>query len=187
MHTVFITPEAVFALQKYLQFRETNSENIRLTSPLFRDKFDPIKHQYGHGKSNSLEKIVPMTPHAVRQYYNRLLFSIGLRKEKRRRHEFSVHSIRKMFKTRCEIGGMKPINVETLLNHSTGISDSYYRPTENELLSEYFAVIDHLSVSTENKLKTELKAAEAKIRKTLEEKEMKNDDVIAALGDRIDE
>jgi integrase len=83
MHTVFITPEAVFDLQKYLQFRASNFEDIRPTSPLFRDKFDPIKHQYGHGKSNSLEKIVPMTPHAVRQYYNRLLFSIGLRKENR--------------------------------------------------------------------------------------------------------
>ena len=75
-----------------------------------------------------------MTPPAVRQYYNRLLFSIGIRSEKKRRHDFSVHGFRKWFKTRCEIGGMKPVNVETLLNHSTGISDSYYRPRESELL-----------------------------------------------------
>ena len=110
MHTVFITPEAVFALQKYLEFRQTNSEDIKPTSPLFQDKFDPIKHQYGHGKSNSLEKIVPMTPHAVRQYYNRLLFSIGIRNEKKRRHDFSVHGFRKWFKTRCEIS-RKVINI----------------------------------------------------------------------------
>jgi hypothetical protein len=29
---------------------------------------------------------------------------------------------------------MKPINIEKFLSHSTGISDSYYRPTENDLL-----------------------------------------------------
>jgi integrase len=64
----------------------------------------------------------------VRQYYNRLLFSIGIRNQKNKRHEFSVHGFRK-FKTKAEIGGMKPINIETLMGHSTGISDFYYRPT----------------------------------------------------------
>ena len=157
MHVTFITSEAVNALDKYIQFRKDHGEQIHRKSPLFRDKFDPIKGQYGHGKQASLEKIVPMTPPAVRQYYNRLLFSIGIRSEKKRRHDFSVHGFRKWFKTRCEIGGMKPVNVETLLNHSTGISDSYYRPRESELLEEYLAVAEqHLSVSTENKFKSEL-------------------------------
>jgi integrase len=157
MYVVFITAEAVNALDKYIQFRKDHGEVIHRTSPLFRDKFDPIKGQYGHGKQHSKVKIIPMTPPAVRQYYNRLLFSIGIRSEKKRRHDFSVHGFRKWFKTRCEIGGMKPVNVETLLNHSTGISDSYYRPLESELFEEYLAVVEqHLSVSTENKLKTEL-------------------------------
>ena len=117
MHVTFITSETVNALGKYIQFRKEHSEQIHPKSPLFRDKFDPIKGQYGHGKQASLEKIVPMTSPAVRQYYNRLLFSIGIRSEKMRRHDFSVHGFRKWFKTRCEIGGMKPVNVETLLNH----------------------------------------------------------------------
>jgi integrase len=157
MHVTFISAEAVQALGKYIQFREEHGEQIHRNSPLFRDKFDPIKGQYGHGKKDALKKVMPTTPMAVRLYYNRLLFSIGLRSEKKRRHDFSVHGFRKWFKTRCEIGGMKPINVETLLNHSTGISDSYYRPRESELLEEYLAVAEqHLSVSTENKLKTEL-------------------------------
>jgi hypothetical protein len=61
---------------------------------------------------------------------------------------------------------MKPVNVETLLNHSTGISDSYYRPRESELLEEYLAVCEqHLSVSTENKFKSELE----ELRKTTKE------------------
>jgi integrase len=180
MHIVFISPEAVGALQKYIKFRKDHNEEIGQTSPLFRDKFDPIKGQYGHGKALSLEKVIPMTPHAVRQYYNRLLFSIGIRNEKKRRHDFSVHGFRKWFKTRCEMGGMKPINVETLLNHSTGISDSYYRPREEEILSEYLAIVDHLSINTESKIKAELE--EMRRIKNLEEI---NSDTIAGLSDMV--
>jgi integrase len=155
-YITFITGESVLYLTRYIEFRESNGEKITQESPLFRDKFDPVKGKYGHGKAQSLTRTVPMTPHAVRQYYNRLLYSIGVRKEKRRRHEYSVHSMRKWFKTRCELGGMKPINVETLSGRSTGVSDSYYRPTESELLEEYLKVADeHLSISTESKLRTE--------------------------------
>ncbi|MGB8933637.1 MAG: response regulator [Candidatus Nitrosopolaris sp.] len=41
----------------------------------------------------------------------------------KRRHEFQTdHGFRKWFKTRCELAGMKPINIEKLMNHSIGIS-----------------------------------------------------------------
>jgi hypothetical protein len=53
------------------------------------------------------------------------------------------------FKTRCEIAGMKPINIEKLMNHSTGISDSYYRPTEQELLEDYLKAVDTLSIDND--------------------------------------
>ena len=43
-----------------------------------------------------------------------------------RRHEFKTdHGFRKWYKTQCEIAGMKPINIEILMGHSVGISDSY--------------------------------------------------------------
>ncbi|CAN5281071.1 hypothetical protein BH18THE2_BH18THE2_26500 [soil metagenome] len=180
MHIVFISPEAVHALNKYIQFRRDHDEDIHPSSPLFRDKFDPIKGQYGHGKAISLVRVIPMTPPAVRQYYNRLLFSVGIRSEKKRRHDFSVHGFRKWFKTKCEIGGMKPINVETLLNHSTGISDSYYRPRESELLDEYLTIVDHLSIRTESKLKNELE----EMRK-IKNLESVNSDAISGLSDTV--
>ena len=41
---------------------------------------------------------------------------------------------------------MKPINVEILMGHSVGISDSYYRPTENELLQDYLKTVDALTI-----------------------------------------
>jgi integrase len=110
-----------------VDFRRQHGEKLTRGSPLFREKFDPIKSSYSHGKDDAKQLIVPMSSHAVRQRYNRLLFSIGIRKQRKRRHDFSVHGFRKFFKTKAEIGGMKPINVETLMGHSTGISDSYYR------------------------------------------------------------
>ena len=66
-----------------------------------------------------------------------LLFpSINIRKKlnlKRNRYEFQTdHRLRKWFKTRCEISGMKSINIEILMGHSIGISDSYYNITGGE-------------------------------------------------------
>jgi hypothetical protein len=74
-----------------------------------------------------------------------------------KRHPFqAVHSYRKWFKTRCVIAGMKPINIEKLLSHSIGISNSYYRPTENELLEDYLKVSDLLLIDKEVKLQKEV-------------------------------
>jgi integrase len=165
-YLTFITPEASFAIDKYLEFRAKHGEKITNESPLFRDKFDPIKGQYGHGKKDAKEGIIPMTAPSVRQYYNRLLFSIGIRNEKKRRHDFSVHGFRKYFKTRAEQSGMKPINVEILMGHSVGISDSYYRPTENELLEDYQKAVEYLTISEENRLRNKV-MEEDKMRKII--------------------
>jgi len=179
-YTTFITSEACHALDKYLNFRREHGEDVKTSSPLFRDKFDPIKGQYGHGKQDSRNVVIPMTAPSVRQYYNRLLFSIGIRNERKRRHEFSVHGFRKFFKTKAEIGGMKPINVETLMGHSTGLSDSYYRPTESELLEDYLKVIDHLTIVDETRLKIELEEMSR-----IKEHDALNTDAIATLSDQL--
>lgn len=106
---------------------------------------------HGHSRKDAKEVVIPMTGPSIRQYYNRLLFSIGIRNQKKRRHEFSVHSLRKYFKTRAEQAGMKPINVEVLMGHSVGISDSYYRLTESELQQDYLGIVDRLNVRLEAK------------------------------------
>ena len=51
---------------------------------------------------------------------------------------------------------MKPINVEILIGHSVGTSDSYYEPTETELLEDYLKSVDALTVSQENHLRHEI-------------------------------
>jgi hypothetical protein len=67
-----------------------------------------------------------------------------------------VHGFRKYFKTKAEQAGMKPINVEILMGHNVGISDSYYRPTENELLQDYLRATDALTISQEKHLRHEV-------------------------------
>jgi len=160
-YVTFISSEACNALDKYLDFRREHGEVVTADSPLFRDKFDPIKGlegrgNHGHTRKDAKEIIIPMTGPSIRQYYNRLLFSIGIRKERQRRHEFSVHGLRKYFKTKAEQAGMKPIHVEILMGHSTGISDSYYPPTENDLLQDYLNVVDNLTAN-EQKLQLDQK------------------------------
>ena len=55
---------------------------------------------------------------------------------------------------------MKPINVEILMGHSVGISDSYYKPTETESLEDYLKSVDALTVSQENHLRHEVETPE---------------------------
>jgi len=96
----------------------------------------------------------------VKRLIERAIWAQGLRKKLengKKRHPFQAcHSNRKVFKSRCEIGGMKPINVEKLLSHSIGISNSYYRPTENELFEDYLKVSDLLQIDKQSQLQKEL-------------------------------
>jgi hypothetical protein len=120
----------------------------------------------------------------------------------KRRHEFQTdHGFRKWFKTRCEIAGMKPINIEKLMGHSVGISDWYYRATEHELLEDYRKAIDVLTISKESHLQTQVdylnartkegEAVHSKLEERIQEIQLlkQNDlmkaDVIASLADRL--
>lgn len=58
---------------------------------------------------------------------------------------------------------MKPINVELLMGHSTGISDSYYRPNENDLLQDYLNAVPELTILEENHQKLEIQKQEQRI------------------------
>jgi integrase len=96
----------------------------------------------------------------VKRLIERALWAQGLRRdleEGKKRHEFATcHALRKYFKTRCELAGVKPINVENLMGHSTGISDAYYRPTESDLLDDYLKAMDSLTIDDKRKLRIEV-------------------------------
>ena len=101
-----------------------------------------------------------MASNDIKRLIERAIWDQGLRKKLesgKKPHPFqAIHCFRKWFKTRCEIAGMKPINIEKFLSHSIDISNSYCRPTENELLEDYLKVIDLLSIDKETKLQKQL-------------------------------
>lgn len=143
----FITPEAYQALADWMKYREKCGEIITKDSWLMRDLWD-VSKPYGKGLVTRPKKLASL---GVKRLMERAIWTQGLRKKLengKKRHPFQAnHSLRKWFKTRCEISGMLPINVEMLLSHETGISDSYYRPTENELLQSYLKTVDMLTIN----------------------------------------
>ena len=118
-----------------------------------RDLWD-TKVPQGRGLAQRPKKLASL---GIKRLMERAIWAQGLRIKLeigKKRHPFAAnHSYRKWFKTRCEQVGMKPINIETLLSHSVGISDHYYRPTENELLEDYLKAVDFLAINEENRLK----------------------------------
>ncbi len=153
----FISKEAYDALKDWMKYREESGELIDENSWLMRDLWDTGVVQL----RGFVTKPKKLASSGIKRLIERAIWAQGLRKKLdggKKRHPFqAIHCFRKWFKTRCEIAGMKPINIEKLLSHSIGISNSYYRPTENELLEDYLKVMDLLSIDKENSLQRKLK------------------------------
>jgi hypothetical protein len=45
---------------------------------------------------------------------------------------------------------MKSINVEITMGHNIGITASYYKPNEKEVLDDYLKAVDLLTISQNN-------------------------------------
>jgi integrase len=143
----FITPEAYSELEKWMNYRRVAGEEITGESWILRNIWD---NKLG-ARRGIISEPKQLKSIAVKRIMESALWNQGLRKKlqkDKKRHEFQAdHGYRKWFKTRCEIVGMKSINIETLMGHSIGISDSYYRVTEQELLDDYLKAVDHLTIS----------------------------------------
>jgi hypothetical protein len=199
----FISPEALKALTDWVSYRESSGELINNDSWVMRDLWDTRVAQ-GRGLVTKPKKLTSL---GVKRLMERAIWAQGLRRKLepgKKRHPYQAnHSLRKWFKTRCEIAGMKPINIEKLMNHSVGISDSYYRATENELLDDYIKAIDSLTIN-DDKLTLQKQVAELTeknqqenyiIKGKLSEKEneiqllrdhdSENSDAIATLSDQV--
>ena len=161
----FISFEAYYHLKEWMTYRENAGESITKDSWLMRNLWD-VTTPTGKGIATVPVKLKSS---GIKRLMERALFAQGIRttlEKGKKRHEFQVdHGYRKFFKTRCEIGGMKPINIEKLLSHSTGISDSYYRATEQELLDDYLKAMDSLTIAERNKTKKTIRQIRRKERR----------------------
>ena len=199
----FVSSETYFELEKWMKYRQDSGEEIHENSWVMRQLWDTKKGYYHHGTIKNPEKLKSS---GIKRLMEDALWTQGIRKKsnlKRNRYEFQTdHGLRKWFKTRCEISGMKSINIEILMGHSIGISDSYYKITEDELLTEYLKAVKHLAISNEILLQNQVSEVLSKNQqdtnlindKILEkEKEIKflitkdrtNEDVITSLSDKL--
>jgi integrase len=185
-YITFTTPEAARTLNAYLEFRKAHGENLGPKSPLIRDVFDT---RGGKGTAGSPQRAAGNT---IAQDMARLWKKAGVRTApaEAHRHQFkAVHNFRKYFKTRAE-AKLRPIAVETLMGHSTGVSDSYYRPTETELLEEFKKAVADLSISSEERQRGEMKALASKHSEGVDKVRLellRERDLRRSLGDQLAE
>ena len=137
----FVTPECHKYLLEYKDLRQQAGEKINPNSLLIRDDWGNYKG------ATDPTKATAVTPKSLRNALGRLHERIGLRSEKTGiRHEFQqAHGFRKFFKSLAE-RYMKSIYVELLMGHSTGVSDSYMKPSYQDMVQEYSKTIPALSI-----------------------------------------
>jgi integrase len=189
-YITFMTSEAYFELEKWMKFRKEAGEEINEKSWVMRWKWDN-KKGHARGLVTAPKKLETI---GIKRLINDALWSQGIRKKSqlnKNRYEFQVdHGFRKWFKTRCELAGIKSINIELLIGHSIGISDSYYRITENELLKDYLRATKFLTIAKNNsevfeeeldKLREKNENNEYIIKSKLQEK----DDALVMLSDQV--
>jgi hypothetical protein len=160
----FITPETYNCLREWMDFRASFGENITPDSWLMRDLWQITNSD--RGKKNGLATYPKkLKSRGVKSIIERALHEQRLRTTLPagvRRHEWKgAHGFRKFYKTRAE-QVMKPINVEITMGHNIGISSSYYKPTEKEVLEDYQKAVDLLTVNDDNRLREKILSLEQK-------------------------
>jgi hypothetical protein len=156
----FITSEAYKSLKDWMNFRASYGERITGESWVFRDLWQTTNITYGAnlGLATYPKKLKSS---GIKRIIERALWEQSLRhplKNGEKRHEWkAAHGFRKFYKTRAE-QVMKPINVEITMGHNIGLSASYYKPTEREVLEDYLKAINLLTVNSNNtKLEKQVK------------------------------
>jgi integrase len=143
-YSTFVTPECYESLSRYRETREKVGEKIEPSSPVFARGVNKRKFDQ--------DKVKPASVSTLKNQLGELLNHMKMRGtlvEKANYHSYEwkqCHSFRKFFKTRMEMSGVKPIITEMLMGHTIGVSGSYMKPTEKELLEEYSKAIDNLTI-----------------------------------------
>lgn len=173
-YETFLTPECYQTLLEYRGQREKFGEVTKPTSPLIREALNTRLLMGDETPKPTTPRRV--TSKSIKNEIGHLLWKVGLRSEKKRTHEFKLaHGFRKFFKSRCELAGVKTLNVEILMGHRVGLSSSYYKPTSQDLFDDYRRAIPHLTVSEVEE-----------VRLNSDEKVGKIEEQIQDINDRIE-
>ena len=180
----FCSPECANAIDSYIAYRERCYEKITPESPLVREQFD----RYNPDKARN-PRHLPLN--TLGFLIRELLIAAGIQTVEHltetktngrlRKEVKTSHGFRKFATTNMIRAKINPEAREMLLGHSIGLSDSYYRPDANEILTEYLKAVDLLTINEENRLRRKVEILEVKADK-IEELQRTIDDVKSKLG-----
>ena len=107
----------------------------------------------------------------------------------KKRHEWKgAHGYRKFYKSRAE-QVMKPANVEVTMGNDLKTSESYWKPTEREILDDYLKAVPLLSINGNDLvLQKQLEELTEKTNNNdylLKAKLQEKDDALTALSDQV--
>ena len=167
-YVTYCTPECTQYIDEYLRWRERLGEKFTPNTPLFRVKFDSI---------TQINRPKPISPFTITFIIHSLLDRTGVRvpgtNHKQRTELMQTHGFRKFFKTTGINAGVHPLYSEYLMGHKSGLTKSYFKPTDQELLEGndkalgYLAAINDLTINEEHRLT-----------KKVNELQLKNDQIM---------
>jgi hypothetical protein len=188
----FITPEAYGAIKDWIDFRASYGEKITGDSWLMRDLWQTTNQNYGArwGLATNPKRLQSS---AIKRLLSRALWEQGIRHALApglKRHEWKgAHGYRKAFKSRAE-QVMRPANVEILMGHDIGVSESYWRPTEKEVLEDYLKAAPLLPVNQDNlALRKQVQELNEKSKDTdyiINAKLVEKDEIISSMKEKYD-
>jgi hypothetical protein len=186
-----ITPEAYYALKDWMNYRSQHGENITSDSWLMRDLWQTTEMNYG-AKFGVATYPKKLKSSGIKSLLERAIRAQGLCKpllpRVNRREWKGAHGLRKYYKSHAE-QMMRPINVEITMGHDIGISASYYKPTEREVLEDYLKAVPLLTINGDNLILQ--KQVEELTEKTnnndylLKAKLQEKDDALVTLSDQV--
>jgi integrase len=182
-YITYCTPECTKLIDQYIKWRERLGERLTETSPLFRVVFDPI---------TEINRPYPITVQAIGKAIHKLLESTGVRVTSGKRSELmETHGLRKFFKTESIQSGMHPLYSEYLMGHRSGLTKSYFKPTDQELLEGndkalgYVAAINDLTINEEHRLHKKIDELTKK-KDEIEFREMKHREELKSMREEME-
>ncbi len=151
----FMTPEAYDAIKEWMDFRSSFGEEITGESWILRNTWQKVKPRYSH-RIGLAKYPKQFKSTGVKTLVGRALQIQGIRPKLdltkgEKKHDWkTLHGFRKLFKTQTE-RVMKSLNVEILMGHDIGLANSYYKPSERDLLEDYLKAADLLTINVDEK------------------------------------
>jgi len=186
----FITPEAYHSLREWMNYRAEQGEGISGDSWLMRDLWQRTDMKYG-AKFGVATYPKKLKSSGIKSLLERAIRAQGLHKPvvgTNRREWKGAHGIRKYYMTRAE-QFMRPANVEVTMGHDLGISQSYYKPTEREILDDYLKAVDTLTINEKVSLQKQVAELTQKNEKEsylIKGKLSEKDEIILSMKQKYD-